>query len=217
MSLFLHCFFHWFFNLSDKSVVISLKLLLLSLLHQCISYFTGFIALFYPKSSIFNQLRKQSWFGGWQFLFCVLICRWCCYVNPSRARLLCFTFLRNVFVILDYQTTGIAERTTTAGPSGWCVHLQVLHILCCGCNPVFPSQVQPLVPSLPAQATHDVKFQVGDLVWSKVGTYPWWPCMVSCDPQLDVHTKINTRGEGGSALPECQVSGAVPLLKMSSF
>ncbi|KAF4802440.1 histone-lysine N-methyltransferase NSD3 isoform X2 [Turdus rufiventris] len=54
--------------------------------------------------------------------------------------------------------------------------------------------VQPLVPSLPAQATHNVRFQVGDLVWSKVGTYPWWPCMVSCDPQLDVHTKINTRG-----------------------
>ncbi|KAF2984841.1 hypothetical protein EK904_014596 [Melospiza melodia maxima] len=54
--------------------------------------------------------------------------------------------------------------------------------------------VQQLVPSLPAQVTHDVKFQVGDLVWSKVGTYPWWPCMVSCDPQLDVHTKINTRG-----------------------
>ncbi|KAG9354712.1 hypothetical protein JZ751_001425 [Albula glossodonta] len=35
---------------------------------------------------------------------------------------------------------------------------------------------------------------VGDLVWAKVGTYPWWPCMVSCDPQLNVHTRINTRG-----------------------
>ncbi|KAG5834215.1 hypothetical protein ANANG_G00259210 [Anguilla anguilla] len=35
---------------------------------------------------------------------------------------------------------------------------------------------------------------VGDLVWAKVGTYPWWPCMVSCDPQLDVHSRINTRG-----------------------
>uniref|UniRef100_A0A7M4DYU9 Histone-lysine N-methyltransferase NSD3 n=1 Tax=Crocodylus porosus TaxID=8502 RepID=A0A7M4DYU9_CROPO len=42
--------------------------------------------------------------------------------------------------------------------------------------------------------TNDIKFQIGDLVWSKVGTYPWWPCMVSCDPQLEVHTKINTRG-----------------------
>ncbi|XP_025920231.1 histone-lysine N-methyltransferase NSD3 isoform X3 [Apteryx rowi] len=54
--------------------------------------------------------------------------------------------------------------------------------------------VQQFLPSLPTQVTHDIKFQVGDLVWSKVGTYPWWPCMVSCDPQLDVHTKINTRG-----------------------
>ncbi|XP_071883300.1 histone-lysine N-methyltransferase NSD3 isoform X4 [Anas platyrhynchos] len=54
--------------------------------------------------------------------------------------------------------------------------------------------VQQFLPSLPTQGAHDVKFQVGDLVWSKVGTYPWWPCMVSCDPQLDVHTKINTRG-----------------------
>ncbi|XP_043940254.1 histone-lysine N-methyltransferase NSD3 [Protopterus annectens] len=39
-----------------------------------------------------------------------------------------------------------------------------------------------------------VYYQVGDLVWSKVGTYPWWPCMVSCDPQLRVYTKLNTRG-----------------------
>lgn len=45
------------------------------------------------------------------------------------------------------------------------------------------------------QATGFCKeFVVGDLVWSKVGTYPWWPCMVSCDPQMKVHTRINTRG-----------------------
>ncbi|XP_039382796.1 histone-lysine N-methyltransferase NSD3 isoform X3 [Mauremys reevesii] len=54
--------------------------------------------------------------------------------------------------------------------------------------------VQQFSPSLPTQVTTDIKFQVGDLVWSKVGTYPWWPCMVSSDPQLEVHTKINTRG-----------------------
>uniref|UniRef100_A0A4W3J6K7 Histone-lysine N-methyltransferase NSD3 n=1 Tax=Callorhinchus milii TaxID=7868 RepID=A0A4W3J6K7_CALMI len=38
------------------------------------------------------------------------------------------------------------------------------------------------------------QYQIGDLVWSKVGTYPWWPCMVSSDPLLQIHTKINTRG-----------------------
>uniref|UniRef100_A0AAY4AHW2 Histone-lysine N-methyltransferase NSD3 n=1 Tax=Denticeps clupeoides TaxID=299321 RepID=A0AAY4AHW2_9TELE len=37
-------------------------------------------------------------------------------------------------------------------------------------------------------------YEIGDLVWAKVGTYPWWPCMVSSDPQLKVHTRINTRG-----------------------
>lgn len=68
--------------------------------------------------------------------------------------------------------------------------------LCCSL------QVQQFLPSLPTQVSHDIKFQVGDLVWSKVGTYPWWPCMVSCDPQLDVHTKINTRGKGGRSPPE---------------
>uniref|UniRef100_A0A8C0W1I9 PWWP domain-containing protein n=1 Tax=Castor canadensis TaxID=51338 RepID=A0A8C0W1I9_CASCN len=55
--------------------------------------------------------------------------------------------------------------------------------------------VQPILTSVPTtEVSTGVKFQVGDLVWSKVGTYPWWPCMVSSDPQLDVHTKINTRG-----------------------
>ncbi|XP_006201182.1 histone-lysine N-methyltransferase NSD3 isoform X1 [Vicugna pacos] len=55
--------------------------------------------------------------------------------------------------------------------------------------------VQPVLSSVPTtEVSAGVKFQVGDLVWSKVGTYPWWPCMVSSDPQLEVHTKINTRG-----------------------
>ncbi|XP_047678839.1 histone-lysine N-methyltransferase NSD3-like [Tachysurus fulvidraco] len=39
-----------------------------------------------------------------------------------------------------------------------------------------------------------VEYEIGDLVWAKVGTYPWWPCMVSSDPQLKVHIRINTRG-----------------------
>uniref|UniRef100_A0A4W3IDB4 Histone-lysine N-methyltransferase NSD3 n=1 Tax=Callorhinchus milii TaxID=7868 RepID=A0A4W3IDB4_CALMI len=53
------------------------------------------------------------------------------------------------------------------------------------------------VPHLPAfggQSAVTAQYQIGDLVWSKVGTYPWWPCMVSSDPLLQIHTKINTRG-----------------------
>ncbi|XP_062870295.1 histone-lysine N-methyltransferase NSD3 isoform X2 [Trichomycterus rosablanca] len=68
-------------------------------------------------------------------------------------------------------------------------------------------QEQQLVPSLkiPKLETKEyrvdtpstpvcMEYQIGDLVWAKVGTFPWWPCMVSSDPQLKVHTRINTRG-----------------------
>uniref|UniRef100_A0A8C1V6P4 Histone-lysine N-methyltransferase NSD3 n=1 Tax=Cyprinus carpio TaxID=7962 RepID=A0A8C1V6P4_CYPCA len=38
------------------------------------------------------------------------------------------------------------------------------------------------------------EYEIGDLVWAKVGTYPWWPCMVSSDPQSSVHIRLNKRG-----------------------
>ncbi|CAM4663654.1 histone-lysine N-methyltransferase NSD2 isoform X1 [Lepidochelys kempii] len=37
---------------------------------------------------------------------------------------------------------------------------------------------------------HVLKYNIGDLVWSKVSGYPWWPCMVSADPVLHSHTKL---------------------------
>nr|XP_045017405.1 histone-lysine N-methyltransferase NSD2 isoform X2 [Jaculus jaculus] len=44
---------------------------------------------------------------------------------------------------------------------------------------------------------HSLKYNVGDLVWSKVSGYPWWPCMVSADPLLHNHTKL--KGQKKSA------------------
>ncbi|XP_076875957.1 histone-lysine N-methyltransferase NSD3 isoform X3 [Brachyhypopomus gauderio] len=49
-------------------------------------------------------------------------------------------------------------------------------------------------PSVITSTGSSGEYDIGDLVWAKVGTYPWWPCMVSSDPQLKVHTRINTRG-----------------------
>ncbi|KAG6935895.1 Wolf-Hirschhorn syndrome candidate 1 [Chelydra serpentina] len=37
---------------------------------------------------------------------------------------------------------------------------------------------------------HVLKYNIGDLVWSKVSGYPWWPCMVSADPLLHSYTKL---------------------------
>ncbi|XP_047423426.1 histone-lysine N-methyltransferase NSD2 isoform X1 [Sciurus carolinensis] len=42
-----------------------------------------------------------------------------------------------------------------------------------------------------------LKYNVGDLVWSKVSGYPWWPCMVSADPLLHHYTKL--KGQKKSA------------------
>ncbi|XP_028293276.1 histone-lysine N-methyltransferase NSD2 isoform X2 [Gouania willdenowi] len=33
------------------------------------------------------------------------------------------------------------------------------------------------------------RFSVGDLVWTKVSGYPWWPCMVTTDPEVNNHVK----------------------------
>ncbi|XP_066478512.1 histone-lysine N-methyltransferase NSD2 [Tiliqua scincoides] len=38
---------------------------------------------------------------------------------------------------------------------------------------------------------HVLKYNIGDLVWSKVSGYPWWPCMISADPLFHNFTKLN--------------------------
>lgn len=33
-------------------------------------------------------------------------------------------------------------------------------------------------------------FEVGDMVWAKMSGFPWWPCMVSIDPNSGNYTKV---------------------------
>lgn len=40
-----------------------------------------------------------------------------------------------------------------------------------------------------------ISFSVGDLVWTKVSGYPWWPCMVTIDPEFNTHFKQKQKGE----------------------
>ncbi|XP_017279649.1 histone-lysine N-methyltransferase, H3 lysine-36 specific [Kryptolebias marmoratus] len=35
-----------------------------------------------------------------------------------------------------------------------------------------------------------VKFLEDDLVWAKFNRRPWWPCQVTCEPDLGIHTKM---------------------------
>ncbi|XP_059907299.1 histone-lysine N-methyltransferase NSD2-like isoform X5 [Gadus macrocephalus] len=61
-------------------------------------------------------------------------------------------------------------------------------------------EVQPAVEAVKEQSAPVVSFSVGDVVWTKVSGYPWWPCMVSTDPELEHHTKPKPRAHGPPAL-----------------
>uniref|UniRef100_A0A671TMS9 Histone-lysine N-methyltransferase NSD3 n=1 Tax=Sparus aurata TaxID=8175 RepID=A0A671TMS9_SPAAU len=90
---------------------------------------------------------------------------------------------------LQVQEQSLEQSQTQAGTTGQTedIHIEPQPIE----SPPVPKVHHPSV----IQETGFCKeFVIGDLVWSKVGTYPWWPCMVSSDPQMKVHTRINTRG-----------------------
>uniref|UniRef100_A0A673ITY0 Histone-lysine N-methyltransferase NSD2-like n=1 Tax=Sinocyclocheilus rhinocerous TaxID=307959 RepID=A0A673ITY0_9TELE len=40
-----------------------------------------------------------------------------------------------------------------------------------------------------------LQFSVGDVIWTKVSGYPWWPCMITTDPEFNMHfrSKVNSR------------------------
>lgn len=59
-----------------------------------------------------------------------------------------------------------------------------------------PASREPC-PSASRDRDRLLKYSVGDLVWSKVSGYPWWPCMVSADPLLHSYTKL--KGQKKSA------------------
>ncbi|XP_038133153.1 histone-lysine N-methyltransferase NSD3 isoform X2 [Cyprinodon tularosa] len=74
------------------------------------------------------------------------------------------------------------------------VHMEMPQRTVIKTEPKTPKVPKVHHPSVIQETGFCKEFVIGDLVWSKVGTYPWWPCMVSSDPQMKVHTRINTRG-----------------------
>lgn len=39
-----------------------------------------------------------------------------------------------------------------------------------------------------------LQFFVGDVVWTKASGYPWWPCMITTDPEFNLHFKQKGKG-----------------------
>ncbi|XP_072898376.1 histone-lysine N-methyltransferase NSD2 [Hemitrygon akajei] len=55
-----------------------------------------------------------------------------------------------------------------------------------------------------------VKYDVGDMVWSKVSGYPWWACMISSDPILGTHTKVKVVSKSTCRQYHVQFFGEAP-------
>ncbi|XP_010014028.1 PREDICTED: histone-lysine N-methyltransferase NSD2 [Nestor notabilis] len=53
-----------------------------------------------------------------------------------------------------------------------------------------PAKRDPTQSTVKEDKVHLLKYNIGDLVWSKVSGFPWWPCMVSADPVLHAYTKL---------------------------
>ncbi|XP_023668230.1 histone-lysine N-methyltransferase NSD2 isoform X1 [Paramormyrops kingsleyae] len=56
----------------------------------------------------------------------------------------------------------------------------------------------------------EVHFFVGDVVWTKVSGYPWWPCMVTTDPVLNHHVKQKATNSRRGLLYHVQYFGDTP-------
>ncbi|KAG2465618.1 NSD2 methyltransferase, partial [Polypterus senegalus] len=55
-----------------------------------------------------------------------------------------------------------------------------------------------------------VKFNAGDIVWTKVSGYPWWPCMIATDPVLNNHIKRKGLNSRMSVQYHLQFFGSAP-------
>ncbi|KAG7510538.1 hypothetical protein JOB18_024376 [Solea senegalensis] len=72
-----------------------------------------------------------------------------------------------------------------------------------------------LIPELSVEVTASpflVGFSVGDVVWTKVSGYPWWPCMVTTDPEFNTHFKHKPKAPRirGGLLYHVQYFGDAP-------
>lgn len=45
----------------------------------------------------------------------------------------------------------------------------------------------------------NVQFSAGDIVWAKVSRYPWWPCMITTDPELNLHFRQKSKDPSAHA------------------
>ncbi|XP_056616168.1 histone-lysine N-methyltransferase NSD2 isoform X3 [Triplophysa dalaica] len=59
------------------------------------------------------------------------------------------------------------------------------------------AQVVDDVKMKDTDAQPHVQYTMGDIIWTKVSGYPWWPCMITTDPEFDVHFRSKVASRTG--------------------
>ena len=73
-------------------------------------------------------------------------------------------------------------------------------------KPVEPVEsVEPAEPAEPAEPVLTGGFELLAVVWARIGGHPWWPGLISIDPDLSVLTRMKQR-QGGKQITEINVS-----------
>ncbi|XP_030628225.1 histone-lysine N-methyltransferase NSD2 [Chanos chanos] len=73
-----------------------------------------------------------------------------------------------------------------------------------------PVQQPKSSSELGADSQPQVQFSLGDVVWTKVSGYPWWPCIVTTDPEFNLHVKVKAAGGRSGPLYHVQYFGDTP-------
>ena len=64
---------------------------------------------------------------------------------------------------------------------------------------------QPVEPAEPAEPVLTGDLELLAVVWARIGGHPWWPGLISIDPDLNVLTRMKLR-QGGKQITEINVS-----------
>ncbi|MFT7816418.1 histone-lysine N-methyltransferase NSD2 [Arapaima gigas] len=107
---------------------------------------------------------------------------------------------RSVTLGLQNQPSPVAVLPTSSG-TGESAQDNITAGLCAKSKSPVPSK---------GNGPLQVRFFVGDIVWTKVSGYPWWPCMVTIDPALNQHVKQKAVNNRGGLLYHVQYFGDTP-------
>lgn len=102
-------------------------------------------------------------------------------------------FTKVIFIRLTKRDSGFKHDGWISSSVKRCNGLKVAEVS--SLSPLLQPELVPEAEQKPKESPPPITLSVGDLVWTKVSGYPWWPCMVTSDPEINCHFKQKQKGE----------------------